>query len=103
MSTMASQIASASIVYSTVVQAQIKEHIKAPRHWPLWRGEFPAQRASNTEKISIWLRHHADMNFDINQKEMAYTHRIALQWRHMNDQASQIIVNSNVCSTASPA
>ena len=40
------------------VQAQIKENIKAPRHWPLWgeftgrsqvTGEFSAQRASNEE------------------------------------------------------
>ena len=44
-------------------QAQIKENIKAPRHWPLW-GEFngdrwiPAQRASNAENVSIWWRHH---------------------------------------------
>ena len=40
---MASQIISVSIVYSTVDQAQIKENIKAPRHWPLW-GEFTGDR-----------------------------------------------------------
>ena len=40
------------------IQAQIKENIKAPRHWPLW-GEFivtgksPAQRASNVENIYL--------------------------------------------------
>ena len=31
------------------VRVQIKENIKAPRHWPLWReftGEVAAQRAS---------------------------------------------------------
>ena len=50
MSAMASQITSVSIVYSTgFFQAQIKENIKAPRHWPLWgtspvTGEFLAQR-----------------------------------------------------------
>ena len=66
MSTIASQITSVSIVYSTVcVQAEIKENIKAPRHWPLFRnspktGEFPAQRASNAEKVSIWWRHHGE-------------------------------------------
>ena len=37
------------------IQAQIKENIKAPRHWPLCgefpgTGEFPAQRASNAGK-----------------------------------------------------
>ena len=26
-------------------------------------GEFPAQMASNTEKVSIWWRHHAQANF----------------------------------------
>ena len=46
------------------VQAQIKENIKAPYHWPLW-GEYtgdrciPSQRASNVEYVSIWWRHHA--------------------------------------------
>ena len=46
------------------IQAQIKENIKAPRHWPLCgeftgTGEFPAQRASNAENVTIWWRHHA--------------------------------------------
>ena len=27
-------------------------------------GEFPAQRASNTENVSIWWRHHVSMKFD---------------------------------------
>ena len=42
-------------------KVQIKENIKAPRHWPLWpmTDEFPAQRASNAENVSIWWRHHA--------------------------------------------
>ena len=35
------------------IQLQIKENIKAPRHWPLY-GEFPAQMASNAENVSIW-------------------------------------------------
>ena len=39
------------------IQAQIKENINAPRHWTLWgefTGEFPAQRSSNAENVSIW-------------------------------------------------
>ena len=36
MSAMASQITGVSIVAQSFVQAQIKEHIKAPRHWPLF-------------------------------------------------------------------
>ena len=43
MSMMASQITSLTIVYSVVVQAQIKEDIKAPRQWPLC-GEFTGHR-----------------------------------------------------------
>ena len=40
------------------IQTQIKENIKAPRHWPLCgefigTGEFPAQRASYAENIFI--------------------------------------------------
>ena len=34
---MASQITVVEIVYTQpFVRAQIKENIKAPRHWPLW-------------------------------------------------------------------
>ena len=42
------------------IRAQIKENIKAPRHWPLcgeFTGEFPAQMAGNAETVSIWWRH----------------------------------------------
>ena len=61
MNTIASQITSLTIVY--LFRAQIKENIKAPRHWPLCEeftgtGEFPAQRASYAENVSIWWRHH---------------------------------------------
>ena len=40
------------------IQAQINENIIAPRQWPLC-GDFPAQKASNAENVSIWWRHHA--------------------------------------------
>ena len=58
MSAIASQITGVSIV----VQTQIKENIRAPRHWPLSREftgdrEFLAQRTSNAENVSIWWRH----------------------------------------------
>ena len=43
MGAMASQITSLKIVYSTVIQVQIKENTKAPRHWPLC-GEFTDDR-----------------------------------------------------------
>ena len=42
---------------------RLKKNIKAPRYWPLCgeftgSGEFPAQRASCAENVSIWWRHH---------------------------------------------
>ena len=54
------------IITEAFIQAQIKENIKAPRHWPLcgtspMTSEFPAQSASNAEKVSIWWRHHDDV------------------------------------------
>ena len=47
------------------IQTQIKENIKAPCHWPLCgeftgTGEFPTQRASYAENVSIWWRHNDD-------------------------------------------
>ena len=44
MGAMASQINSLTVVITEpFIQAQIKENIKAPRHWPLW-GEFTDNR-----------------------------------------------------------
>ena len=53
------------------IQAEIKENIKAPRHWPLC-GEFTAQMASNAEKVSIWWRHHEDGIFILNRMNMIW-------------------------------
>ena len=43
MGAIASQITGLTIVYSIVIQTQIKESIRAPRHWPLC-GEFTGDR-----------------------------------------------------------
>ena len=45
------------------IQTQIKENIKAPRHWPLCveftgADEFSTQMVSKAENVSIWWRHH---------------------------------------------
>ena len=58
MTTKASQITSLTVVYSTVYSDADQRNIKAPRHWPLCgeftgTGEFPAQRASYAENVSI--------------------------------------------------
>ena len=60
MTTMASQITSLTVVYSTVYQ--IKENIKAPSLafvWGIHRDRWiPPQKASYAENVSIWWRHH---------------------------------------------
>ena len=43
MSAMAPEITSLTIVYAAFIQAQIKENMKVPRHWPLC-GEFTGDR-----------------------------------------------------------
>ena len=59
MTAIPSQITSASIVCQTVVQAQIKENITAPRHQPFVGDRWIfLPKASETENVSIWLRHH---------------------------------------------
>ena len=59
----ASQITSLTIVYSTVYLRRSKKTSKL-RDTGLYvgnspgTGEFPAQRVSNAENVSIWWRHH---------------------------------------------
>ena len=59
------------------IQTQMKENIKAPRHWPLCgeftgTGEFPAQMASNAENNSIWWRHHIGERIDMDIQTRLY-------------------------------
>ena len=64
MSTIASQITSFTIVYSTVYSGadQRKHESSASLAFfagnSLGTGEFPAQMVSNAENVSIWWRHH---------------------------------------------
>ena len=66
MSAIASQITILRIGYSTVYSDadQRKHQSFAPlafvRGIPRVTGEFPAQRASNAENVSIWWRHHTN-------------------------------------------
>ena len=61
---MSSQITSASIVYSTVCSGKETSKFRVTGlcegNSPV-TGEFPAQRASNAENVSIWWRQHADI------------------------------------------
>ena len=75
MSAIAAQITACRLFTQPFIQVQIKENIKAPRHWPLWgnspvTGEFPAQRGSNPEYVSIGWRH--PMIFDIWYEKKRY-------------------------------
>ena len=60
MSTMSSQITGVSIVYSTVCSGVDQKKTPKLRVTGLYAGnssvtgEFPAQRASNAENVSIW-------------------------------------------------
>ena len=64
MGTMASQITSLTIVYSTVYTGADQKKISKLRVTGLCvrsspvTGELPAQMASNAENVSIWWRHH---------------------------------------------
>ena len=66
MSTMASQITSLTIVYSTVYLRRRSKETSKLRATGLCvgnspvTGEFPATRASNAENVNIWRRQHAD-------------------------------------------
>ena len=56
MSTMASQIASLTSVYSTFYSGADQRKYQSPAS-PV-TGEFPAQKARNEENVSIWWSHH---------------------------------------------
>ena len=60
MSAMAPQITSLMIVYSTFYSgADQRKHQSSTSLAFVWgTGEFSAQKASNAESVSIWLRHH---------------------------------------------
>ena len=52
----------ASRLFTQVYSGADQRKFEAPRHWPEenspMTGEFPAQRASNADKNSIWCRRH---------------------------------------------
>ena len=77
-------------------QPQIKENNKAPRYWPRAgnspvTGEFPAQRASNAENVSIWWRHHTPASpLNVKSFVQPFVHAnnnarsVSKSWRHHN-------------------
>ena len=81
MSAMTSQITSLSIAYSAVYLRRRSKKTPKLRVTGLCVGnspvtdEFPAQRASNTENVSIWWRHHGfSYSLFVNTALNAMTH-----------------------------
>ena len=78
MSALVSQITSITIVYSTVYSRRISKKISKLRVTGLCAGnspvtgEFPAQRDSNAENVSVWLRHHGSWAIDASNKELLH-------------------------------
>ena len=76
MSSIASQITSLTIVYSTVYsdagqrKHQSSASLAFAENSPIAR-EFPAQMASNAENVSIWWRHH-DMAYQNTTKPYTF-------------------------------
>ena len=65
MTMMASQITSLTVVYSTVYSdADQRKHQSSASLAFVW-DEFPAQRASYEENVSIWWRHHDIIRVDL--------------------------------------
>ena len=54
-------------------------------------GEFPSQRASNADNVSIWWRHHVVY--------LLATCKFPSRWRQMTIMASRITGQSSVCSS----
>ena len=66
MSTMAAQITSLTIVYSAVYSGADKKKSKLrTTGLCVVTSEFPAQRVSNAENVSIWWRHHGYLLFAV--------------------------------------
>ena len=71
MGSVAFQITSSPLFTQPFIHTQINENIKTPRHWPLCgnslvTSEFPPQRASKTENVSLWWHHHGHVNVMVN-------------------------------------
>ena len=74
MGTVASQITSLTIVYSTIYSdADQRKHqssaslafVRGIHRGPVGTGEFPAQIARNAENVSIWWRHHEELMLNL--------------------------------------
>ena len=85
MGAMVCQITSLTIVYSIVCSgADQREHQSSAslafvRRNPPVTGEFPAQRASNPENVSIWWRHHIMFRYEPDVQPMTQNAEQSMQ------------------------
>ena len=69
------------------IQAQIKEHIKVPRHWPFlsgihrWPVNSPRKWPGTRKMLPFWWRHHGNMSWYFTQV-MLSIHIFAIIDRH---------------------
>ena len=70
MGAVASKSPASRLFTQPFIQTQIKENIKAPRHWWPVTGEFLAQIASNAENVSIWWCHYERDSSEIIQDDI---------------------------------
>ena len=116
MGAMASQITRLTIVYSTVIQAQIKEVIKAPRHWrgiprPLAGNspptdEFPSQRPV-MRSFGVFFDLHLNQRLskqpwgwwlETPSRSLWRHHNdyLSMQWRHISPARQPNILSSQI-------
>ena len=79
MTTMASQITSLAVVYSIVYSGADQRKHQSSASLAFVRGihrtgEFPAQRASNSENVCIWWRHQGDTDFIVTVRADVLAH-----------------------------
>ena len=100
--TMASQITSLTIVYSTVYSRHRSKKTSKLRVTGLCEGnspvtgEFPAQRASNAENVSIWWRHHVSNSQFAIVSTHCFIPSLQNQWEITNLSPIMILLSQHV-------
>ena len=100
MGAVASRSPASRLFTKPLIQTQIKENIKAPCHWPLYRGpvNFPHKKPVTRKMFPV-----DDVIMKIHQFNVCRrTSPSCKQHHHRNVMASQITANSTVHSTACP-
>ena len=103
MTAMVSQITSLTIIYSSVYSGADKKNTSKLRVTGLCEenspvtGEFPTQRASNAENVSIWWRHHEYRPFCSGKQGV-----VSIQRCHLASVGIPVISITSYLSNGSP-